>query len=781
MVMKKIGVIGLIVSVILSASAAGHKPINPISRFSSASRQAAALAHAEELIVRLENSGRSAQAERLQEDLVEAKQSGIGDLVAVPENLLPSVPVWEDNPYVEGALAVVDKMLSEEPLVFPLDVSGVDLFAGGGAYDSRKIAASINLLAWAGLHPQSPRYGDPAVLTEALRRTDAYVDAYLLTNPVRKDGSIHDFFALYFLLDSIPILKNGCPGMIFPSRQVEWDAMARKAGEIWYKLNMSHGGWLTKDNPYGFGSFLNHHVTEGMIVMFAGMLLDNPDYVEMGRRVVELQPRHLYPDGAFSYIRYQNECFGYHTVDIEKFVRYWELTGSPVALEMLQKSRNFYPLSAEPGNVNEWWTVPVWKYQWNSSGYGHAQEIIAGLTGCPYNKAYAVQELAYSRGTNPNFIAAPYFRPDIEPTELPDSYVVYDRNIQGPRGRYGRFSYAASGRYFGDNDSGKMTFAGCMVADPIDGRRYPLNAALMAVYPSIRLKQGDNWKSCAYLTTKEKTAVSNGGMFGALTSKHGLTGADYGPSIWPSAWAGTQQWLFLPDRIVGMVEVFPESGTEESAFDITGRIKLGYGRSGPLRKKEIEALGEQAYAYGDLRVRVWEHNFAGIDTQPAGVLRDTPLKATEIILRDAQSAKAGTQTLHAYANDTQYYFVVEICPEWCASEADVKVLRDDKCWRVLEVRIDHRRWRLVQNVGSTTSTYSFDAPSLTADMKSSIFRSNGNQPCALPETASPASVFSVDINSGEHVVWVVSPEESDHEAGTMSFEDLLANREEGIL
>ncbi|MGH6903116.1 MAG: hypothetical protein ACREIR_10290, partial [Geminicoccaceae bacterium] len=59
---------------------------------------------------------------------------------------------------------------------------------------------------------------------------------------------------------------------------------------------------------------------------------------------------------------------------------------------------------------------------------------------------------------------------------MPDHYILYDRNVEGPRGRFGRWSFAGTTRDLGDR-RGKNTYVGAMIA-AVPGAETTIDGAL---------------------------------------------------------------------------------------------------------------------------------------------------------------------------------------------------------------------------------------------------------------------------------------------------------------
>ena len=208
----------------------------------------------------------------------------------------------------------------------------------------------------------------------------------------------------------------------------------------------------------------------------------------MAQKLVEAQQVNLYPDGAFAYIGAQNESCGYHDLDIALLARYYLISQDDKAKAMLTQSAWYGPVSCEPGMVADYWTAPSWKHFWNGT-YSTGTEVVAGLSGNPYLRGLLDQEIKL-KGGKPDPLLAMFYRTS-DAKVLPDNYTVLDRNIIGVRARYGKFSYAITGRVPGRDEPGKDTLAGAMILDdPSDKEPYPLNAALMSATPEVLLRKG---------------------------------------------------------------------------------------------------------------------------------------------------------------------------------------------------------------------------------------------------------------------------------------------------
>ena len=169
----------------------------------------------------------------------------------------------------------------------------------------------------------------------------------------------------------------------------------------------------------------------------------------------------------------------------------------------------YYPYAVEPGGVPEYYTDSFWKHTWSSvSAIG--PEIVAGVTGDGQNKQVANVALQHKQpDTYYAIYAGSAFR-DLPARLQPGPFIRYDRNIEGPRGRFGRFSWAGTTRDYGEGCQGKDTFAGCTLTSEEDVH-YPLDAALQVATNQYRLQlDGQRWRSCRFLSQAEQNAVTIG-------------------------------------------------------------------------------------------------------------------------------------------------------------------------------------------------------------------------------------------------------------------------------
>lgn len=158
-----------------------------------------------------------------------------------------------------------------------------------------------------------------------------------------------------------------------------------------------------------------------------------------------------------------------------------------------------------------------------------------------------------------------------------------------------------------------------------------------------------------------------------------------------------------PNRLIGTLSIRPLA--DEKAYSIHGRVRLG-------QKLTIEKKDDGTFRYGGLRVRLHEHNYTDVITEPSEnywIQSPEQFRSTEIVLRDAHSVKSGEKEQKTYAAGTEQFFTVEVSPADIQPAAQVKRRELPGGLRALEVKADGEWLMLIHNPGATAVTASVDA------------------------------------------------------------------------
>lgn len=684
-------------------------------------------------------------------------------------SFLPPLRSREPNPYLDSLRRWFDRETAKPDTALPVVTPERNPFtATGGPSGTRTVGSDMLRYFWLGAHPESPLKDNPEALKRLLRRANLYLTAYRLHSK-KYEEPINDFFAANPAFAAVRQTLEVYPDVLLPTQKRDWDAAMQRAGKIW--LDVYTNGY--KLYPLPEGRFCNHHIGIANTMLSIGKYLGDENLQTLATKTVKLQSRNLLPDGAFHYITDYNEVANYHSAVISLLVDYSFITGDTGVYELIAGSKDYTAISIADGAVSEYFTAPDWKWMWNGLP-GHGGEPVIALTRDPHER-YITDLSNKQRGVPPDIIDATFFTPGVEPRPVPTDFLVYDRNIQGARARYGRFATAMNGRNHdptpasdGVGDApGKLTFVGGLVVDEDHSRPGPIDAILMAVYPKVQVKtdKGEEWLDWAYLTRDERTSVATGREFASLGTTYKLQSTSHAQATAPWPWTASQEWIVLPDRVIGLVEVAPQG--EQSAHAVDGRIRFGYGRSGNLRPKELTSSAPDRFAYGELVAKVHATNFTNQTTGPAGMLRDTPKNATEIILRDAPPSP----TPRLFTPADARYFVVEVRPEWVKEDANVRRLAGEG-WRALLATVGTKTYSVWHNTSDTALEVDI-SPALSNGVRSSMHFPRGDEPGREPI---PPEGAAVKIPPRSHVLVVTSPDATDHESGWRNFPTFLEQR-----
>jgi hypothetical protein len=516
--------------------------------------------------------------------------------------------------------------------------------------------------AWTMLRPRSPLRHNPMLLRNALGLFDVIAHQHTdgdfnidRTAIYGSDGNINRF-CLCPALDAWWELSQAYPDLLPQAKRADLEQGLRRLVD--FQVHDYGTPRLARNAYEKHPAYPNMDVHHILIMELAHRVWKDPQYARECDAFVRILDGATYPMGAWAYINTQNECFVYHHLNVLLSARYWQLSRNPVTLAMLRRTIAFYPYNVEPAGMPEYYTDACWKHYWSGGGAA-GPDAIAGLFNDPLNKQVAETAAAVwgYGGGHEGAIAAEFWKP-MAAKPLPDGYVMYDTNIDGPRGRYGTWSFGGNGRNYGVGYQGKDTFVGAMITDP-PRRPMPLDSALQVVTAEVRLtRDGNHWTGARCCSALEKLTTALGPDFGSLAVRYTVSKPNWhhkSDDLLP--WDGTQQWYLSRTRLVGLVAL--EAMADENRAGVYGRVRLGLSRN-------IETLAPRQWRYGRMQVTIHDHNYARVETRPSETFfLDKPeaYKSTEITLLDPLSTAAGAKPSVRYAKGTRYWFLVEVRPD----------------------------------------------------------------------------------------------------------------------
>jgi hypothetical protein len=609
--------------------------------------------------------------------------AGLEERLAQPDRVLsritPRAPQEPDtldaahNPYFKQLLTEAGPMSRREQ-VWPKGRAGYQ--AVSNAWTFASLGHSTYRAAWAMLRPRSPLRHNAMLLRNVLSLLDTIAHQHSdgdfnvdRTAIYGHDGNINRF-CLAPALDALWEITQAYPDLLPAAKRADLDEGLRRLVE--FQVTEYGTPRLARDAYEKHPAYPNMDVHHILIMELAHRLWGDPRYARECHAFVRILDGATYPMGAWTYINTQNECFVYHHLNVILSARYWQLSQNPATLAMLRRTIPFYPHNVEPAGMPEYYTDACWKHYWSGGGSA-GPDTIAGLFNDPLNKQVADTCAAVwgYGGGHEGAIAAEFWKP-IAARPLPDGYVMHDTNIDGPRGRYGTWSFAGNGRNYGVGYQGKDTFVGCMITDP-PRRPMPLDSALQIVTAEVRLtRDGNHWTGARSCSALEKLSTSLGPDFASLAVRYTVSKPNWhhkNDDLIP--WDGMQQWYLSRRRLVGLVAL--EATADETRAGVYGRVRLGMSRA-------IEPRGEGNWRYGRMHVTIHAHNYARVETHPSETFYlDKPekYKSTEITLVDPLSSLPGAKPAVRYAKGTRYWFLVEIRPEDSPAAEDVERVEQD--------------------------------------------------------------------------------------------------------
>jgi len=668
--------------------------------------------------------------------------------------LFPAIATAKQNPWLDATLAKV-RTLTAAGQTFPrgADPDAKDLGIKY-TYPYIQLGQEGSLLAQAFGNPATGYYGQPELIAPMLRR---FAASYEILTP----GSKHlaDFGVSPHIAEMYCLLKMSFPGLLLPSRQAAWeDALRRNADAILRNPGQAVGkpGMPTEpleqmfEHPVPGDCYPNAQSHYMNALLFTGIALHDDRYLKLALDGVQLMATAFWPDGATAYISFQNECFTYHGIMIEDLARLWQVTGNALALQLVRASRWYYPLSITPQAVAEYSSAPCWKHYWNGVKGTSTAAIVASIERCGYNAQVGANDKP-AAGWLP---ASLYVPVAAEPWW--DNAITYDRNIEGPRGRFGSYSFCASARNTLQDDRPKLTYAGNMLLDRDAHGNPELNAALDGAWAEVRVNTRpetvNRWDTHACLSKDEVLGSLADEHFGALASRYRTT--QYKRP--PIAFEGRQQWLVTPQRLVGLFSL--ESLADQDAYSMGFAIKTVCGRGSSGTRREWVQRGPTVFEYGGLTIRLHPLGDPATDLVALGAVQTSYTdtftagigKCGLLTLVDPAAAKLQQRSPTHYAKGTHYHAAVEIYPTSFGAAASLAQVEAPSGLVAFELREATQSLLLVHNPGLADAAFTPSAPAARLHRSGQAHRLAFLP--AVPTVAPVAAQGPVAVPAGQHIV-----------------------------
>ena len=606
-------------------------------------------------------------------------------------NLLPAIPEPASNPYAAH--------------IFDGVKVGDKTYTG-----SFKEQDETPVAALAYLHPASPYRGKPEILDRLITLLDGRF-AYWNGPDKNLGDHISSFEATYAYL----LLKT------YASDKIPSDKK-----EIWEKAIKRHTDYLIANEPAVFHDhqvgplIVNMDIFRTISVYLGSLAIGDESSAAIGKSAVEeCLTKCQMADGATHYANYSNETSIYHHAIVWGSAWYYILTGSPKMKAFLESLTHYLPLTNHHGFA-DYSTAPPWKCFYASCSPDTAM-IIADITGDPFNAQIG-------KGAKSSPILAFLYRPRLQGKESPDNFLLYDKNILGPRARFGEWGEVGTTRdpstgapelheTYESPTVGISTFVGSYLLKTNSGT---LDAALHGACPEVKIAPEEDadfsrGKSWAFLTGPGcHDAVSKSTTVYGLSTRYPINknaGGDIAKAS--TGWEGIQEWVFTPDRIIGLSAI--RSDRPETAYGLAQRLVLhsfsGASKPGDGKAQSLSPEGTNTWSYGDLRLKSHGNDYGGqTNSFYFGILngyrgmKDQDDSGSVILTFNDPAVLEGKAV--SYPAGTEKHALIETTRKGKEFSTEATILALPEGLRGFEFSEEGRNIRMIHNISPNPTEYS---------------------------------------------------------------------------
>ncbi len=705
------------------------------------------------------NAASAARADELANDIVRmARDPQVSEKKDPPKQIFPEIRDMANNPGAKG-LFEMKPYEGVNPSHPKKNGAKPDLDDGDAL-----------LLAYAALHPQSPARGDAQAIVALLT---AMNQSWCIRE--KETWGEHNPIMAYTLLNAV------YPNLVPASVRKAWESVMRARCDKQIKdyVKILDDGYISR-------SWLNGDIRNFIQVGFCGLALNDAKYREWMDKAAERLYLTLQPDGATNYTGYQNEVWPYHDAAVVCMTWYWLFTGDETARKYVANSAPYYPMTTQRF-IGEYYTAPEQKHYYN--GARATWPYIGWLAGDPF--AVVCCNNAAS------LLNAFFYDPSLASAQLPDNYMIFDRNIIGPRGKFGNMDFAVSTRdfsYYPDKKGpggrtpekgfGVTTFLGMRAMySPEEEKKagFPMNAVVERMMNHVTIGKQ------AYDKGQElESSVAMAGGAAGVSAKYSSSARVGQNRNWdPVPFVNFQSWIVTGERAVGLMKI--EALKQVKDARISTMFEFVSGRAHWGKRKEFEKLDTWTYRYGDLKLRVPATSYLGVETAygNGGLTGGDQMRGFLRLVEEPGKA----DTLKDYQPGANDWCLAEITPVWSEPAKEIKQLDLGANLIGFQFTASGKSFALVQNSTDTVQTATFAMPpgyskySLHLGTDGNVDRDkflnraewekkrgedSGNRVVTLN---SPK--ISFPIPPGRNILVIASNASADHVSGMKFYEDVF--------
>lgn len=574
--------------------------------------------------------------------------------------LFPDMLVTQNNPYLSSLENTALKNMQKVTVYKKNWDWGIENFP-----QSKNLRSEFSVRLEAGSFLLTQRYGkyseSPELLMDMFDCLEAlcyyHTAGDLDAGRTSNDPNMNRFVYSSYNVALLNIMTS-YPDLIIPSVKQRWLKCVSDVAS--YQMS-SFGTTTNKKNPHGAGYYANMDACYTAVIGIAGEILNNDTYRTSAINRSVIMENYMCLDGGWPYLGYANETPTYHQVIIQYLTYYYMVTGNEQTFDMLCKSEPYYPMTIIKNALTEYSTVPYFKQYWDFIDTGYI-EVIANFANSGRNR-YLAQNIIDLKASSGSVFGTLFYNPQIEKVATDTNIAFYDRNIMGPKGYFDNFAYYANGRDWKD-DRGKPTLIGAVAVG--DGA-YPSKGFFQNAYGGVYDTNAHSYHLIQETVApkafdmEERHSETNGyaqwqkakvSAFGSVYRLQKPQGGGGRSSVTP--YGGSQLWIMLPDRVIGVVNT--NLGDLTTAFGMEGVLQFGEGRGNTAVNTEIQKVSDNTFYYDGLQAIIHEHNYKTVTTEKPKYIETSiygPVQYIKFNDTDLTSEKT-------YSKGYNSYYVAEI-------------------------------------------------------------------------------------------------------------------------
>ena len=256
---------------------------------------------------------------------------------------------------LEAGAAQVEARLNAEPSA---TLERLETLPGWSHFPYSILASAV---LYSKKHATNPRYHDPKMIALTLRIGDFLAAE---SEKGRYEPRLDSDWDTYMWLEAYRLLGPE----LGEERKARWKREIEKIVIPLVPDTTKRLDFPWYNSPY-IGTSPNHYAQWASLLLLAGHVFGNQDWVKLGSRVLHrFAAEEQTPDGYWGEHSRAGPTTGYDYVTSTQVALYWEYTHDPAALQALRRSTDFHKYFTYPDGIpvevindrNRYWGVDAW-------------------------------------------------------------------------------------------------------------------------------------------------------------------------------------------------------------------------------------------------------------------------------------------------------------------------------------------------------------------------------------------------------------------------------------